>query len=199
MKFSYIKNQPHLDGIEIVHKMVAMYDEYISPENKYKSEENNYLYKYTIRKADPVSKFTEFVYDRKPDLVTSDATVRDELVKYHTNYFYMIKGTREVLNYMSKVFGFTYTSEPVYTGSDIEFVINSSSISWVNDEGAFLDLLSDFLKALLYISNDNVLNNISTYGFTSVNIPIDNIIEIKYENGIHVYKKVIAQYNNNES
>ena len=199
MKFSYIKNQPHLDGIEIVHRMRMMYERYIDPENGYKSEENNYLYKYTIRKADPVSKFTEFVYDRKPDFLDLDATVRDELVKYHTNYFYMIKGTREVLNYMSKVFGFTYTSEPVYTGSDIEFVINSSSISWVNDEGAFLDLLSDFLKALLYISNDNVLNNISTYGFTSVNIPIDNIIEIKYENGIHVYKKVIAQYNNNES
>lgn len=195
MKFSYIKNQPHLDGIEIVHRMVDMYDAYVSEPRE---EEDDYRYKYTIRKADPVSKFVEFIYNRKPELSTSD-TVKNELVKYHTNYFYMIKGTREVLNYMSKVFGFTYTSEPVYTGSDIEFVINSSSISWVNDEGAFLDLLSDFLKALLYISNDNVLNNISTYGFTSVNIPIDNIIEIKYENGIHVYKKVIAQYDNNES
>ena len=197
MKFSYIEHQPHLDGIEIVHRMVEMYKKYVVLKKlDTESEKDNYLYKYTIRKADPVSKFIEYVYDRKTPEKDLDSDEKAELIKYHTNYFYMIKGTREVLNHMSKVFGFTYASEPIYTGSDIEFKINSSSIDWASDQSLFLDLLAEFLKALLYISNDNVLNNIDTYGLASVNIPIDNTINIRYEDGIRVYKKVIAQYRN---
>lgn len=127
----------HLRNLEIVDQMCRMIDEYVSRGNQ-DSEEDSFSDYNSYLSSDPVLEFIDYIYPESDN--------REDKIMYLTNYFYCLKGTREVIDSMSKYLPLEV--EGTYSVSSLTLRIVPSGITV--DQTRFRELLNEFLRSLLY-------------------------------------------------
>ena len=167
----------HLKKIKLIRdlcKMISEYSEHYYSDNS--SSFNDYYY---YLKKDPIQKFLSLCITKDNIAEGQDL---EEVIKYISRLFYSVKGTSKVFDYMKKYLGLSISGNIIHNSNYIEITLTSVNL---NDEGGFVDAFRDFLEALLYFRELNIV-------IPEVNLQLKGNIDSEFGGEAVVYKVFVS-------
>lgn len=163
----------HIRKIGVVSKMCELIELYSNNPDLQLDPTTSFNDYYYYLNTDPVNRFLHICI---PESTWNDGDKhKDEdyesCISYLSRLFYSVKGTDQVLDFMSKYLGIEFVEKPKYTVELLKFTIKEVTLTEI-DEKIYYDSLIDFLNALLY--------------FRKVDIKIE-LIKLHLGNSLHNY------------
>ena len=137
----------HLKKLGIFRDLGCILEKY---ESEYEDSASSFDSYQSYMKIDPVLRFVNFCIKKRDDQTEEEYQA---ILDYVTRLFYSVRGTRHVIDYMSRYLGIEFVGDPVYTIKNISFSI-ANDTSWY-DISLFNAYLIEFLDYLLYYENLN--------------------------------------------
>ncbi len=136
--------------LPFINKAVELLDEY---NETYNSEEDNSR----DPEIDLVRNFVTLFYDSNENMTQDD---RDAVVDYISQNFYFVKGTPMVCSLLKNYGYLSPNSTYEYTGKILKIKLeNDGEFSYLYGTDVFLSRFKDFLEALLYFENCEIVVN----------------------------------------